>query len=138
MFHLHFLFLATDLLLAWNPVCLGLVEGVIGKIQLHTGKWRMKNISPPAVFFCLFCREHALSCQYFPSVITRHFNHRIFPCLLCFLLTREGVKNCVVMKRSELMVMIQIDDKSNLMIACLCGVQGRKFEIKYYTFDKQI
>uniref|UniRef100_A0A3Q3S947 Inositol polyphosphate-5-phosphatase F n=1 Tax=Mastacembelus armatus TaxID=205130 RepID=A0A3Q3S947_9TELE len=26
---------ATDLLLAWNPVCLGLVEGVIGKIQLH-------------------------------------------------------------------------------------------------------
>lgn len=32
---------ATDLLLAWNPVCLGLVEGVIGKIQLHTGngKW---------------------------------------------------------------------------------------------------
>lgn len=31
---------ATDLLLAWNPVCLGLVEGVIGKIQLHTGKWK--------------------------------------------------------------------------------------------------
>lgn len=29
---------ATDLLLAWNPVCLGLVEGVIGKIRLHTGK----------------------------------------------------------------------------------------------------
>ncbi|XP_068424308.1 phosphatidylinositide phosphatase SAC2 isoform X2 [Clinocottus analis] len=27
---------ATDLLLAWNPVCLGVVEGVIGKIQLHT------------------------------------------------------------------------------------------------------
>ncbi|CAL8257086.1 unnamed protein product [Lota lota] len=27
---------ATDLLLAWNPVCLGLVEGLIGKIQLHT------------------------------------------------------------------------------------------------------
>lgn len=27
---------ATDLLLAWNPVCLGIVEGVIGKIQLHT------------------------------------------------------------------------------------------------------
>ncbi|CAJ1066585.1 phosphatidylinositide phosphatase SAC2-like isoform X2 [Xyrichtys novacula] len=27
---------ATDLLLAWNPVCLGLVEGVVGKIQLHT------------------------------------------------------------------------------------------------------
>ncbi|XP_054877711.1 phosphatidylinositide phosphatase SAC2 isoform X2 [Poeciliopsis prolifica] len=27
---------ATDLLLAWNPVCLGLVDGVIGKIQLHT------------------------------------------------------------------------------------------------------
>uniref|UniRef100_A0A8C3RPY2 Inositol polyphosphate-5-phosphatase F n=1 Tax=Chelydra serpentina TaxID=8475 RepID=A0A8C3RPY2_CHESE len=27
---------ATDLLLAWNPVCLGLVEGVIGKVQLHT------------------------------------------------------------------------------------------------------
>uniref|UniRef100_A0A672L3Y2 Phosphatidylinositide phosphatase SAC2 n=1 Tax=Sinocyclocheilus grahami TaxID=75366 RepID=A0A672L3Y2_SINGR len=26
---------ATDLLLAWNPVCLGLVEGIIGKIQLH-------------------------------------------------------------------------------------------------------
>ncbi|KAG9341006.1 hypothetical protein JZ751_019759 [Albula glossodonta] len=26
---------ATDLLLAWNPVCLGLVEGVIGKMQLH-------------------------------------------------------------------------------------------------------
>uniref|UniRef100_A0A8C6SCV4 Inositol polyphosphate-5-phosphatase F n=1 Tax=Neogobius melanostomus TaxID=47308 RepID=A0A8C6SCV4_9GOBI len=26
---------ATDLLLAWNPVCLGIVEGVIGKIQLH-------------------------------------------------------------------------------------------------------
>lgn len=30
-------FLATDLLLAWNPVCLGLVEGLIGKIQLHAG-----------------------------------------------------------------------------------------------------
>lgn len=29
--------LATDLLLAWNPICLGLVEGVIGKIQLHSG-----------------------------------------------------------------------------------------------------
>nr|XP_033798873.1 phosphatidylinositide phosphatase SAC2 [Geotrypetes seraphini] len=27
---------ATDLLLAWNPVCLGLVEGVIGKVQLHS------------------------------------------------------------------------------------------------------
>uniref|UniRef100_A0A3P9JQ22 Inositol polyphosphate-5-phosphatase F n=1 Tax=Oryzias latipes TaxID=8090 RepID=A0A3P9JQ22_ORYLA len=27
---------ATDLLLAWNPVCLGLVEGIVGKIQLHT------------------------------------------------------------------------------------------------------
>ncbi|XP_059332531.1 phosphatidylinositide phosphatase SAC2 [Ammospiza nelsoni] len=27
---------ATDLLLAWNPICLGLVEGVIGKVQLHT------------------------------------------------------------------------------------------------------
>uniref|UniRef100_A0A8C4T3X1 Inositol polyphosphate-5-phosphatase F n=1 Tax=Erpetoichthys calabaricus TaxID=27687 RepID=A0A8C4T3X1_ERPCA len=26
---------ATDLLLAWNPVCLGLVEGIVGKIQLH-------------------------------------------------------------------------------------------------------
>ncbi|XP_072534265.1 phosphatidylinositide phosphatase SAC2 [Salminus brasiliensis] len=26
---------ATDLLLAWNPICLGLVEGVIGKMQLH-------------------------------------------------------------------------------------------------------
>uniref|UniRef100_A0A8B9IF73 Inositol polyphosphate-5-phosphatase F n=1 Tax=Anser cygnoides TaxID=8845 RepID=A0A8B9IF73_ANSCY len=30
------LFPATDLLLAWNPICLGLVEGVIGKVQLHT------------------------------------------------------------------------------------------------------
>uniref|UniRef100_A0A8C9NGY4 Inositol polyphosphate-5-phosphatase F n=1 Tax=Serinus canaria TaxID=9135 RepID=A0A8C9NGY4_SERCA len=29
-------FAATDLLLAWNPICLGLVEGVIGKVQLHT------------------------------------------------------------------------------------------------------
>uniref|UniRef100_A0A663MWG8 Inositol polyphosphate-5-phosphatase F n=1 Tax=Athene cunicularia TaxID=194338 RepID=A0A663MWG8_ATHCN len=29
-------FSATDLLLAWNPICLGLVEGVIGKVQLHT------------------------------------------------------------------------------------------------------
>ncbi|XP_032365824.1 phosphatidylinositide phosphatase SAC2 isoform X2 [Etheostoma spectabile] len=27
---------ATDLLLAWNPVCLGVVDGIIGKIQLHT------------------------------------------------------------------------------------------------------
>ncbi|XP_058043462.1 phosphatidylinositide phosphatase SAC2 isoform X3 [Ahaetulla prasina] len=27
---------ATDLLLAWNPICLGLIEGIIGKIQLHT------------------------------------------------------------------------------------------------------
>uniref|UniRef100_A0A4W5NXC0 Inositol polyphosphate-5-phosphatase F n=1 Tax=Hucho hucho TaxID=62062 RepID=A0A4W5NXC0_9TELE len=27
---------ATDLLLALNPTCLGLVEGLIGKIQLHT------------------------------------------------------------------------------------------------------
>ncbi|KFW84764.1 Phosphatidylinositide phosphatase SAC2, partial [Manacus vitellinus] len=31
-----FFFAATDLLLAWNPICLGLVEGVIGKVQLHT------------------------------------------------------------------------------------------------------
>lgn len=28
---------ATDLLLAWNPICLGLIEGLIGKVQLHTG-----------------------------------------------------------------------------------------------------
>ncbi|XP_053307127.1 phosphatidylinositide phosphatase SAC2 isoform X2 [Spea bombifrons] len=28
--------LATDLLLAWNPICLGLVDGIIGKVQLHT------------------------------------------------------------------------------------------------------
>ncbi|PIO27071.1 hypothetical protein AB205_0193150, partial [Aquarana catesbeiana] len=28
-------FTATDLLLAWNPICLGLVEGIIGKVQLH-------------------------------------------------------------------------------------------------------
>ncbi|KAK1164711.1 phosphatidylinositide phosphatase SAC2 isoform X1 [Acipenser oxyrinchus oxyrinchus] len=27
---------ATALLLAWNPICLGLVEGLLGKIQLHT------------------------------------------------------------------------------------------------------
>ncbi|XP_044296009.1 phosphatidylinositide phosphatase SAC2 isoform X4 [Varanus komodoensis] len=27
---------ATDLLLAWNPICLGLIEGLIGKVQLHT------------------------------------------------------------------------------------------------------
>ncbi|XP_029466385.1 phosphatidylinositide phosphatase SAC2-like [Rhinatrema bivittatum] len=27
---------ATDLLLAWNPICLGLVEGIIGKVQLHS------------------------------------------------------------------------------------------------------
>ncbi|XP_075071639.1 phosphatidylinositide phosphatase SAC2 isoform X2 [Mixophyes fleayi] len=26
---------ATDLLLAWNPICLGLAEGIIGKVQLH-------------------------------------------------------------------------------------------------------
>ncbi|KFW68443.1 Phosphatidylinositide phosphatase SAC2, partial [Pygoscelis adeliae] len=31
-----FFFAATDLLLAWNPICLGLVEGIIGKVQLHT------------------------------------------------------------------------------------------------------
>lgn len=47
-------FSATDLLLAWNPVCLGLVEGVIGKIQLHTGKWRVTMLSG----------------QYFPSMYT--------------------------------------------------------------------
>lgn len=34
-----YFFSATDLLLAWNPICLGLVEGVIGKVQLHTGMW---------------------------------------------------------------------------------------------------
>uniref|UniRef100_A0A8C2K1Y4 Inositol polyphosphate-5-phosphatase F n=1 Tax=Cyprinus carpio TaxID=7962 RepID=A0A8C2K1Y4_CYPCA len=34
---------ATDLLLAWNPVCLGLVEGIIGKIQLHAGKWTLSR-----------------------------------------------------------------------------------------------
>lgn len=39
MFHFHIFLSATDLLLAWNPVCLGLVEGVIGKIQLHTGEY---------------------------------------------------------------------------------------------------
>ncbi|KAJ6669022.1 hypothetical protein lerEdw1_007831 [Lerista edwardsae] len=27
---------ATDLLLAWNPICLGLIEGLIGKVQLHS------------------------------------------------------------------------------------------------------
>ncbi|KFV62860.1 Phosphatidylinositide phosphatase SAC2, partial [Dryobates pubescens] len=31
-----FFLAATDLLLAWNPICLGLVEGIIGKVQLHT------------------------------------------------------------------------------------------------------
>uniref|UniRef100_A0A8C5L5H5 Inositol polyphosphate-5-phosphatase F n=1 Tax=Jaculus jaculus TaxID=51337 RepID=A0A8C5L5H5_JACJA len=33
---LFYFIVATDLLLAWNPICLGLVEGVIGKIQLHS------------------------------------------------------------------------------------------------------
>uniref|UniRef100_UPI00398E5587 phosphatidylinositide phosphatase SAC2 isoform X2 n=1 Tax=Pristiophorus japonicus TaxID=55135 RepID=UPI00398E5587 len=41
---------ATDLLLAWNPICLGLVEGVIGKIQLHTDfAWRLLLIRQKAV-----------------------------------------------------------------------------------------
>eukprot|EP00073_Rattus_norvegicus_P034121 XP_008758186.1 PREDICTED: phosphatidylinositide phosphatase SAC2-like [Rattus norvegicus] len=35
-FYLLFKSFSTDLLLAWNPICLGLVEGVIGKIQLHS------------------------------------------------------------------------------------------------------
>uniref|UniRef100_A0A4W3HIL9 Inositol polyphosphate-5-phosphatase F n=1 Tax=Callorhinchus milii TaxID=7868 RepID=A0A4W3HIL9_CALMI len=42
--------LPTDLLLAWNPICLGLVEGVIGKIQLHTDfPWRLLLIRQKAV-----------------------------------------------------------------------------------------
>ncbi|XP_059803799.1 phosphatidylinositide phosphatase SAC2 [Hypanus sabinus] len=41
---------ATDLLLAWNPICLGLVEGVIGKIQLHTDfAWRLLLIRQKAL-----------------------------------------------------------------------------------------
>ncbi|XP_041065823.1 phosphatidylinositide phosphatase SAC2 isoform X1 [Carcharodon carcharias] len=41
---------ATDLLLAWNPICLGLVEGVIGKIQLHTDfAWQLLLIRQKAV-----------------------------------------------------------------------------------------
>lgn len=44
VFHLCIFLSATDLLLAWNPVCLGLVEGVIGKIQLHTGTWSTEDL----------------------------------------------------------------------------------------------
>ncbi|XP_078079459.1 phosphatidylinositide phosphatase SAC2 isoform X2 [Mustelus asterias] len=41
---------ATDLLLAWNPICLGLVEGVIGKIQLHTDfAWQLLLIRQKTV-----------------------------------------------------------------------------------------
>ncbi|XP_069468044.1 phosphatidylinositide phosphatase SAC2 isoform X2 [Ambystoma mexicanum] len=41
---------ATDLLLAWNPICLGLVEGVIGKVQLHADlPWWLLLIRQKAV-----------------------------------------------------------------------------------------
>ncbi|KAJ7325270.1 hypothetical protein JRQ81_018290 [Phrynocephalus forsythii] len=41
---------ATDLLLAWNPICLGLIEGLIGKVQLHTDlPWWMLLIRQKAV-----------------------------------------------------------------------------------------
>uniref|UniRef100_A0A6J0T0K2 Phosphatidylinositide phosphatase SAC2 isoform X2 n=1 Tax=Pogona vitticeps TaxID=103695 RepID=A0A6J0T0K2_9SAUR len=41
---------ATDLLLAWNPVCLGLIEGLIGKVQLHTDlPWWLLLIRQKAV-----------------------------------------------------------------------------------------
>ncbi|XP_078500050.1 phosphatidylinositide phosphatase SAC2 isoform X1 [Lissotriton helveticus] len=41
---------ATDLLLAWNPICLGLVEGVLGKVQLHTDlPWWLLLIRQKAV-----------------------------------------------------------------------------------------
>lgn len=58
-------------------MCLGLVEGVIGKIQLHTGKWKY-------------------SCQCFhlcaPTDLPDH------PVLSYFLLTRQGAKVGVVKK----------------------------------------
>lgn len=70
MFHFHVFISATDLLLAWNPVCLGLVEGVIGKIQLHTGKWRTRNLWTdtflPAFSVCVnwTCVTKSLSAYY--------------------------------------------------------------------------
>lgn len=40
---------------------------------------------------------------------------------------------CVVMKRSELMVMIQLMINLILLMAGLCGPQGRKVEIIPFT-----
>lgn len=80
--HLHWFVSATDLLLSWNPVCLGLVEGVIGKIQLHTGRWRanhsvflLKLFLQPAgvilnrfsfvnrmLLFCVFTGKNIVKC----------------------------------------------------------------------------
>lgn len=98
MFYFCIFISATDLLLAWNPVCLGLVEGVIGKIQLHTGKWRTNMIISPHLFFCCcyvsFFTEHTHSCQYFLSVCTRRLRYQIIQCLVCFLLTRKCGGGC--------------------------------------------
>ncbi len=50
---------ATDLLLAWNPVCLGLVEGIIGKIQLHAGKSNIYCIKDDiTILHCNVCNKY--------------------------------------------------------------------------------
>lgn len=51
-------FLAGDsLLTAWNPVCIGIVHGVIGKIKLHPGMlfsfFQSCSLYSTCVLFCL-------------------------------------------------------------------------------------
>ncbi|MGH0115874.1 UNVERIFIED_CONTAM: hypothetical protein FKN15_054230 [Acipenser sinensis] len=51
---------ATALLLAWNPICLGLVEGLLGKIQLHTvvANGFLPNLECPIVICIPVHRAH--------------------------------------------------------------------------------
>ncbi|KAI2557461.1 inositol polyphosphate-5-phosphatase F [Homo sapiens] len=53
---------ATDLLLAWNPICLGLVEGVIGKIQLHSEDSNWGHVYS-AYLLCLCVLAHCRAIQ---------------------------------------------------------------------------
>ena len=33
----YILFTGSDICMAWNPICLGKVHGVIGKMKIHPG-----------------------------------------------------------------------------------------------------
>lgn len=44
----YFILIGIDLCSAWNPVCIGMVYGVIGKVKVHPGK--MNTMADPEIF----------------------------------------------------------------------------------------